>query len=436
MISFSAVSGIKLQGIQSFVLLGTAFRNSQPLRRQCRSMKTEKIAKIQSSYSKEFTIHGLSRIFHGNPFESIFWFCWIAGMVSFAAYLGHIYYSRYANNEFRLETRIKDVKEITMPALTVCDKIDKSISCFKNKSLYNSDEDIYCVNSTHLPISFIQPCENCSYDLSDSFPGCITINGNASRKQRMKEEYPIAVSLLLNTDPKDLSFFMDDQEWIEKSNGVLYFSKLPPFFDDYYTANIKVIVIKEKTRISRLPKPYLSNCTAGNGLENMFSKKYSQQSCIQSCFMREMFDNCGTVIDRWQPFLTQEMKRKVLPNVNTTRCLRHHLNNFFEYQIPKRCDCPSACDEVEFENKYLFTDKRPSSLPQSSLPDGYTSMVDLLVRFQSMEEVSSQEIATYMLSDFLAELGGIIGNLVGMSVISVIELLVYIVLQVLKQLSR
>ena len=398
-------------------------------------MKTEKIAEIQSSYSKEFTIHGLSRIFHGNLFESIFWFIWVAGMVSFAAYLGHIYYTRYESREFRVEKRITDVKEITMPAITVCDKIDKSISCFNNRSLYSSNEDIHhCSNFTRPTISFIGPCEECNYDLSDRFQGCIMINGNGSRKQRMKDEYPIAVSLLLKTDPKGLSFFMDDQEWIKNSNDVIYHSKLPPFFDNYYRANIKVIQIKEKNHMSRLPKPFLSNCTVGDGIENFFSEKYSQQSCIQSCFLREMFDNCGTVIDRWQPFLTQEMQGRIRLNNSTSRCITHHLNHFFAYKIPAQCDCPAACDEVEFENKYLFTDKRPSSLPKSSAQDGYNLIVDLLVRFRSLEEVTSREIATYTFFDFLAEFGGIVGILVGMSIISVIELLVYFMLQVLKQL--
>ena len=408
---------------------GTTLCGNVAIKPKSQRVKMQTIGQIQRSYSKEFTIHGLSRIFHGKRFERIFWFFWLAGMVSFAAYLGHSYYTRYASREFRLETRQRDINEIVMPTITVCEDIKRRICCFNNKSLCSSKEDMdLCTQPINLSVSTIKPCQAHNNYYSYRIQDCVIINYNGSCKQRMKDEYPIA--LTLHTYSRDLSFFMDDQEWTKNSKDVIFHSKLPPLFDGFYSQNVRVIVIKEKTRITRLLKPFLSNCSVGKGIENFFSKKYSQESCMQSCSMREMFDNCGAVIDRWQPFLTKKMKRKVQTSVNTTKCLSFYLNRFFTHTIPKRCNCPAACDEVEFENEYIRTDRRPSSFPTSSL-----HARELFVRFRSIEEVASKEIATYTFLDFLAEFGGIVGILVGMSVISVLELFVYFVLQVFKQFS-
>ena len=65
-----------------------------------------------------------------------------------------------------------------------------------------------------------------------------------------------------------------------------------------------ILSIDETITKRRLPHPYPSNCTFGKGIENFFSTSYDQQSCIQSCFMRQMFHECHAVVDRWKPFMT------------------------------------------------------------------------------------------------------------------------------------
>ena len=54
--------------------------------------------------------------------------------------------------------------------------------------------------------------------------------------------------------------------------------------------------------------------------------------------------------------------------------------------------------------------------------------IELSVHFSSMEEVTIEEIPDYTFYDYLAEMGGLVGILVGMSVISIIEVLLYLIL--------
>ena len=67
------------------------------------------------------------------------------------------------------------------------------------------------------------------------------------------------------------------------------------------------IHIHEK-HISRLPHPYTSRCLDGNIASNIFSDKYTFQSCQEECAFNHMLKECNDVIDVWKKYHTFEAK--------------------------------------------------------------------------------------------------------------------------------
>ena len=358
----------------------------------------------------------------GNPVERALWFCLVAGMITLAAYLGVMYFSKYTERGVRIERRFRDVETLDIPGITLCENLQEKMACYNNIYLFN--RPLRRIGVCEERASFVVIDENscllnCDMNYNSTVPGCVILNTHNSQKQRLKNEYPIKVRLIIQTS-SDLSVFVGDV-----TNDVIYHSQLSSKLLKMRGRG-NIIQLKDKTRIERLPKPFLSNCSNGVGIENFFSDIYSQRSCIQSCFMREMFDKCGTVIDRWNKFLTLDMKRRISAAQNVTSCLSHHLDQFFKYIIPDRCECPLACSEVVLESDIL----------EKINGDPSIIGMELSAKFLSMEEMSVEEIPEYTFYDFLAEMGGLVGVLVGMSIISVLEVLVYFVLHITKLFLR
>ena len=400
-----------------------------------KSVKQQKICELKDSYSRNFTIHGVSRIIHGKPVECIFWFILVAGIISVVLYSCNTYYSKYTNNEFRIENRAKTLNEITLPAIIICQNIRDSLKCFNEKPLLETNKGFSCSKSSKTySILFDKSCQECSdhirSDINSSknvtFPGCTRVNMKGLISQRVKSEYPIefSVKLINQEECTPLSLFIEDQTFIKGSSDVIYYSQLPSNVKLCKYNNPLVIGFKQKTYVKRLPTPYSSDCTFGEGIENFFSTYYSQSSCIQSCFLREMFNNCGTVIDRWKPFLTKDMRLKLNEGVNSTDCLSHYIGLFFKYDIPKTCFCPSACVETEFKTQvYKGT--------------GYlVPGLQFRIRYTSKKVMYIEEIPSYTFFDFLAEMGGVVGVSVGMSVVSVLEIVIYCTLCFIGAISK
>ena len=350
---------------------------------------------------------------YGNPLERVLWFILVAVMTSLAIYLGVVYFTKYSIRDVRIERRVSDINELTIPVITVCDSIRDKIACFNNKTLLS--EERYRARSCGEPIKFDagfhEICPNCFDKLA---PECITLNLNGTKKQHLKNQRVELGTLFSRSDHSRVTIYIG-----EIHNDVIYHSILPLDGSILTFKNVWFIEIKQKTYINRLPIPFPSKCKTNNEIENFFATSYSQQSCIQSCFMREMFTDCGAVIDRWQPFVTIEMKKKTKKKLNITECLSYHLSRFLKYVIPAGCNCPVACEEVDFE------------IELTPFFEGDDHALHLFAYYRSMEEVSEKEIPQYTLIDYIAEMGGLVGVLAGMSAISVVEVLVYCLLHIM-----
>ena len=190
----------------------------------------------------------------------------------------------------------------------------------------------------------------------------------------------------------------------------------------FYLQSDVEIGIENTIVTKRLPSPYVSQCTEGEGFENFFGANYDQESCFQSCFMREMFDRCGTVVDRWKPFMTADMLQgtKNMKTRDTQVCLAGILKKYLHLEIPKKCYCPVSCCETEYEysSNSLYEMYRRHA--------DYSNIKRVHIRHVNKRVTHVEEFPAYTVYELLSNLSGIVGVLMGMSIISIIEVFVYI----------
>ena len=190
----------------------------------------------------------------------------------------------------------------------------------------------------------------------------------------------------------------------------------------------------EKSHRKYLKKPYTSNCSPDD--KDVFSSEYTKDGCEQTCILRSMLKDCGTVVDAWKKYIPTEQWNKsesalqnyiANKNVTVEQCLAAHLPNFKAGQKKKNAAsqcvnvCPKACEEIRWEKSIDRQDRCKKS------PIGYWQFE---FKFKSDFVSVHQEVPKYPMQSFLSEIGGIIGLLVGMSTMSLVEILVYAAMSV------
>ena len=228
-----------------------------------------------------------------------------------------------------------------------------------------------------------------------------------------------------------LSIYLAKSEYLNNISDIVYHSALPMFHGNvHYSFDSTNIMIEKSITKKRLPAPYPSNCTFGADIEDFFSTSYNQKSCIQSCFMREMFSKCSAVVDRWKPFITATMKKRArtIQQEETRICLANILQRFFSLDIPEICHCPISC--VEHGYKISYSENMQNS--QWGI-EGF-SFRGHITMDNKRKYLRVIDVPAYTKYDFLTDLTGIIGIFVGMSSLSVLELIVYFYLILVKNI--
>ena len=363
------------------------------------------IKEVRKSYAEGFTIHGLSKIFTGHPVERVFWFVCLMTVLSFTGFMCHYYQTIYQEKDIRTEIRVVEKDELQLPVVTVCNP--KSLYCHENRSLLKPEWNEACgVKEVKIGETVDGQFKSKTLNLS----GCINFNVDGKLWQKGKNELKMDISVY-NEDYKAISLF-------HVSNHK-NFKQYPTMQQHLTRWKINLIDIQEITAVQRLPSPYPSKCSNGEGLNNFFSSVYNQASCVESCFLQDMLDDCRTVIDRWKKLLTPMMRKQMVisSNYSTKQCLIKHLNHLNRGQNPPRCNCPLSCTEVMYTVHAL--DGRTDDHQRHGA-------IEHKIKYRSMQQTDITEIPAYSMSTMMAEIGGLVGVLSGVSVLSVIELACYI----------
>ena len=366
------------------------------------------------AYSSSFTVHGLSFLLTRKPLEKVFWALCMVVVLGIAILVIVTYTIRYRKYEVRTEIRYIENDTITLPVITLCHRqsLLDSYYCYQNKSIRDSNKN--CTNEMKQNSSHIRHYEK--IEGLNKFLGrnCHAFNINGSLAVSGKTEF-IELEYYYYGPYRygDLYMILQSPEEFAASNVAGHRT----YINSYHRPNVwqAYDVFIEKTKISRKESPFPSNCTNKHASPNLFSSIYTKKSCQEKCAMDYMYKECRDVVDVWKPFLD----KKEQPFKNSTKYKsREDCLDKIIWQITKRvpgnCTCPLSCDETVFQSNLEWVERRDYG-------------TKLFLYYKTKKVTSINEVEDYPIQDLLGSLGGILGLCIGMSVISFIEIIVYLV---------
>ena len=215
--------------------------------------------------------------------------------------------------------------------------------------------------------------------------------------------------------------------WLKKEETIVALPHDPRAHEVDITKQVKIQANKEveikldKTIIKRLPAPYPSKCSDEKG-EDIFPGKYTRRSCIESHNFIRMFQECGDTLDYVHQFIPEKVKKKYAKNqsiAEASRCIWA----FGSRALQRTTSCGFPCNDYDL-----------SVIHSTNELKGTKSKYRIIIQFQKVDTYQTiEEKEIYTWDQMLSEMGGLIGLIIGASVISVVEILVYLFLVFLKK---
>ena len=377
---------------------------------------------MQESYISSFSIHGLTKTFIGNPGEKVFWTVILVAAACFIGFMCYGNYNNYLAKNVRTEVRVQLDNEIALPVIHICNEFWlNSFDCYKNASILKGYyrkrhcnivkmPKIWCFDAYQSSEPLLKSCA-----IEKIIPGCLSLNVNYSLTTQMGK----GVHILVESDY--LQVFFDPEDTAHLATDVLLNKNI-----NTGAGNRIYEVYMQKKIIKRQPIPYPSKCSNGKGIENFFTSTYSREACFQSCYLRQMLKECGTVIDRWQRYIKPEEVHQDYNRNKSDDQTKDCLNNFINYRISNKsdtnCHCPLPCEETRLHMHVNLG--RPNF--------GF--------RFEfhhyPFETSYETEVPAYPIEQFVADIGGLTGLLCGMSMLSIFEIILFLCISIIVLCKR
>ena len=413
-----------------------------------------------NEYVNTFTVHGLTKVFVGERLESGFWLIILFCGLIFSVVIVYGLVVKFLNFGIYTEIRSQVTEENFFPSVTFCEKtmylnhhtaycgipyhgfttysdftrstkerLDKPCDRSRNKTLLNvtvtSGDGFWSngfFNITKCKTNKHSHCLSNGYFVSlESFNhSCVRWN--------------YAGNLSGINNHVDIEFEFNKPDWFDEDQPELITAT--PHDSNVYeldrTQRIEIEPHKiydinlDKTEIRRLPHPFPSNCSNVKDKYHLFPGHYTRRACIESYKYIGMYKSCGDTIDFVQPLIPQEMVEKYQRNntINETiPCIISHMHGN-EVRAEK---CAFPCSEVELMFFPTFKRARPNvTSPTYKLTIKYHHVA----AYRIMEEK-----ALYSWDQLACEIGGFISVVIGASIISLIEVFVFLVLMVIKKVN-
>ena len=388
------------------------------------------------------TIHGLSKVLHGGSrIERVVWFAFILFGFTLAILTTVKLWQNYFDDRLNVVyTKYKDVERMYIPTITMCDQkkrqiLDSSVQIdprhenpsillYKDiKECSHNTSGIGCLNDALFGIGSLTASkdysniENANHLLSLE-PGiesvCVTFNKNGSLYTTTSDKM---VRIVILQNPK-----YPKRKWTQ-----IYVNNPG---EQYYKASTNVLqasrevysIGMEKTEVERLGEPY-SNCKSDDDnnekdkLEtNIFGGVYSSVKCVESCRLREIVESCGDVPFQYRHFIPNKWYSSSHNNKNISaleKCIKDHKSKRY-----CKLSCPHSCQQ----NKIKLSIVKGSAIHSNAL--------FLLFSFPTMTVEHIEEFRLYSWQELLSNFGGVLGLMTGFSLMSVFEIIIYLILLV------
>ena len=180
----------------------------------------------------------------------------------------------------------------------------------------------------------------------------------------------------------------------------------------------------EKTTITRLPAPYSKpSCVQQNSSQalkkNIMHGQYTVGSCKKSCNIKAELELCATMGTIERHYVRSEYTRRYFkdqPIAESQKCVAEKRSQIAKHVMKCVETCHNPCYEQYFKSRNTF------------LRRGKKSDVMLSFYFEDAKEAHIEEVPRYEVVTLVSNFGGQLGLMVGMSALSILEVLVWLVL--------
>ena len=216
---------------------------------------------------------------------------------------------------------------------------------------------------------------------------------------------------------------------------ISYFNKPTAVLEDYrHDINLD---FERKKIFHRLPHPYPSNCISRASNENLLGGRYTLNKCKESCAILNQLHACNATLDHWKRYITN----RETPSKSTNDCYQSEQGG----KVPNS-DCIKKTRECLRNTLHFFNQGVASCFNECyGSPSCYEEMVDTTMTkrgdpvntifhliFSAGNTITNiTEIPVYPANKFITDIGGWLGLFSGMSVLSVAEIIIFIVLSVI-----
>ena len=409
------------------------------------SKQKNRLQRKQEEFAKSFTVHGLTRVFKGSRFESLFWLGTLLGGILFSAIVIRGLAIKYLQYEVYTEFRYHVTHENLFPAVTICEATllhDAYRSyCGVSPRIKQSFYNITCPHKTSkLAVTIAEHenkywtnglfnvtkcytwggtmCSNNKYfkSLKRFNNSCITWNFNGDLSDmysHVELGFSFNVPERLTADPSIIAVIHDPNiEEVDIPNAV--------HLQSHVSNDIKL----DKTIVKRLPRPYPSNCINETS-DDIFPGKYSRHTCLDSNNYIEMFKTCGDTFDYAKQFVPRHIKKIFGRNRtigDAERCI-------WAYRMTeaKKSTCTFPCYEIEYDVRPVYGKR---------ITHENTQTFDVQIQYNKVDTYKIiEEKALYSSEQLACEIGGLIGLLLGASLISMIEIFAYVFLMIYNRIA-
>ena len=319
------------------------------------------LQKKRLEYSPSFSIHGLSRIFHGTNHERLFWLVNLIFCFGLSAFLVRGQVKSYFDKAVYIEEKIVSRSSTEFPVITICDNV-------KAKKYDYCGDDASALIPPSLGYPRCQIPENVHNYMAYGYPGGLTFEktnfkincGNNCLFQDLLHwgtvanfsdcvQFNKAGKATSSTDRINFSLSwnknkrQDFKLYVHEKDAAPYAIDFGAFqLSHQQDMDIRI----QTTKVNRLQSPNCVNEEAGQKL-NIFPGIYTVNACAESIRCLNTFKECGDSFDFCQPFIPEDIRikyfNKNLSIRNVSDCLRSHIKHNFVAQ------CRPPCNEVYYE---------------------------------------------------------------------------------------
>lgn len=406
--------------------------------------RKEYVTQKINEYIATFTVHGLTKMFTGSKIEKVFWCIMLSFGIGASAYIIYGLIVKFLKHDVYTDIREVITYKNVFPSLTFCEStliMQAYFSyCGVPQGVPRNDLNAVCRRNFRVPRRkpIIEANKSWSNQLF-SVSKCKTKEGK---------------SCLNNNHLKSLTHFRDacfvwnykGQLYDQYSHVDLEFQFFKPkhlraipiiialphhhdFHEIDITNKIDLVPKKfyqirlEKTIVKRLPSPFPSNCT-NEKTGDIFPGIYNRRSCIESQNFIEMFKKCGDIFDYIRQFIPNDVIVKYGRN-RPIREVSKCLTGYGLSETKKSLKCAFPCYELSLKTYSSYREK----YNHQDVNDTFhvTIVHEKVDSYKIMEE---KEL--YPLNQMAAGMGGLVSLIIGTSVMSIVEILAYVVLSVYK----